>query len=93
MKALKAISLIAATIVSIVSLYFAWPRLARDFPMLNKLEATLKSIRGSSTASSGHQGNLAIYTKKPAQDLTPEQANWLEVKRRRHQLLSEAVAK
>src|SRR5262249_28349839 len=93
MKLLKTLCLIVITLASATILYLAWPRLARDFPVLKRLHAKFESLGEPNSATSSHRGNLVIVTNKPGHDLTSDQAQWLEIKRRRHQLLSDALVK
>ena len=87
MRFLKVVSVLVATFASGVTLYFAWPKLARDFPALKKLETRLRSASDSDRPVRP----VVVVKSTSVRNLSPEEAQWLEVKRRRYQLLSEAV--
>ena len=94
MRILKLIKVVVATIAIGVTLHFELPKLASKLPSFEGLARGLRSM-GSAifkkpNDSDGGARSLVTADAR-GRNLTPEETEWLELKRRRYELLSEAV--
>jgi len=94
MRILRFIKVVAAIIAIGIVLHFELPKLANRLPSFKGLARELRSMGGANSGKfhDADGGARSLATADPhGRNLTPEETQWLELKRRRYELLSEAV--
>jgi hypothetical protein len=94
MRILRFIKVVAAIIAIGLVLHFELPKLAHRLPSFKGLARELRSMGGATPGKvrDGDGGARSLETADAhGRTLTPEETQWLELKRRRYELLSEAV--